>query len=73
MPQQEDARGCCPMAFDVTIEAGSCVIGGREFGLPISGPGRFEVIYGDAGVRVFRSSGGTVVQLPSDWEPPEFV
>ena len=33
-------------------------------------PGReFEVLYGDERVRVFRSSGGVAVQVPSDWTP----
>ena len=30
----------------------------------------FEVLYGDERVRVFRSSGGIAVQVPSDWVPP---
>jgi hypothetical protein len=28
------------------------------------------VLYGDERVRVFRSSGGVAVQVPSDWERP---
>lgn len=61
----------CPVAFDVSIEEGACLLGTRRFDLPISGPGRFEILYGDDSVRVFRSSGGVAVQVPSDWTLPE--
>jgi hypothetical protein len=55
------------VAFDVSIEAGALAVGQRSYGLPISGPGRFEVLYGDAQLRVFRSAGGVAVQVPSDF------
>mmetsp|Transcript_32639 Transcript_32639/g.82254 ORF Transcript_32639/g.82254 Transcript_32639/m.82254 type:complete len:143 (+) Transcript_32639:303-731(+) len=60
-----------PLAFSVQIAGGDIRLpGGRRLKLPISGPGEFEVLYGDAAVRVFRSSGGVAVQIPSDWQRP---
>jgi hypothetical protein len=63
-----DAR--YPIAFDVQIDGGDARVAGKRFDLPICGPGEFEVLYGDECVRVFRSSGGVAVQVPSDWTPP---
>ena len=61
-----------PLGFDVQIAGGDIRVAGRRWKLPICGPGEFEVLYGDESVRVFRSSGGIAVQVPSDWKkPPE--
>eukprot|EP00854_Cymbomonas_tetramitiformis_P002790 gene2790-3582_t len=57
-----EALAPCPVAFDVAITRGAIIVGTRQFDLPISGPGFFEILYGDASVRVFRSSGGLAVQ-----------
>ena len=64
----EDARH--PIGFDVQIERGDALAFGRRWTLPIEGPGEFQMLYGDANVRVFRSSGGVAVQVPSDWQRP---
>ena len=58
-----------PVRFDVQISGGAVTVAGRRLNLPICGPGEFEVLYGDERVRVFRSSGGVAVQVPSDWTP----
>ena len=58
-----------PVRFDVQISGGAVTVAGRRLNLPICGPGEFEVLYGDGRVRVFRSSGGVAVQVPSDWTP----
>lgn len=58
-----------PVRFDVQIAGGAVTVAGRRWDLPICGPGEFEVLYGDERVRVFRSSGGVAVQVPSDWTP----
>jgi len=63
-----DAR--YPIGFDVRIERGDVRAFGRRWALPIRGPGEFQMLYGDADVRVFRSSGGVAVQVPSDWQRP---
>eukprot|EP00873_Tetraselmis_striata_P022261 jgi/Tetstr1/442525/TSEL_030623.t1 len=60
--------GACPVPYQVAIEEGSLMVGERSWELPISGPGRFEVLYGDAKLRIFRSAGGLAVQVPSDFE-----
>ena len=62
-----------PVAYDVSISRGAIRFGTQSFDIPISGPGQFEVLYADrnAGVRVFRSSGGIAVQVPSDFEKPK--
>ena len=60
-----------PVGFDVQISGGDLQLGSRRWELPICGPGNFECLYGGEGVRVFRSSGGIAVQVPSDWRPPE--
>ena len=61
----------CPLPFDVRIARGDArLFDGAPVDLPIRGPGAFEVLYGDERVRVFRSSGGIAVQVPSDWVPP---
>jgi hypothetical protein len=65
---QTDAR--YPIGFDVRIERGDVRAFGRRWALPIRGPGEFQMLYGDANVRVFRSSGGVAVQVPSDWQRP---
>ena len=59
-----------PLGFDVQISGGDLRAFGKRWELPICGPGEFEVLYGDERVRVFRSSGGVAVQVPSDWERP---
>ena len=58
-----------PVRFDVQISGGAVTVAGRRLNLPICGPGEFEVLYGDERVRVFRSSGGAAVQVPSDATP----
>ncbi|XRA99467.1 hypothetical protein NFJ02_07g131670 [Pycnococcus provasolii] len=70
------AKGTCkykrdrmPCAFDVSIVEGMLTFGDNaKFDLPISGPGEFEVLYANDKVRIFRSSGGIAVQVPSDFE-----
>ena len=61
-----------PVGFEVQIAGGDLRLRllDKRWELPISGPGEFEVLYGDAAVRVFRSSGGVAVQVPSDWKRP---
>mmetsp|Transcript_27374 Transcript_27374/g.33254 ORF Transcript_27374/g.33254 Transcript_27374/m.33254 type:complete len:238 (-) Transcript_27374:11-724(-) len=68
-PDQEIERRY-PAAFDVRIRSGKINIFGKALQLPISGPGYFEVLYGDASVRIFKSSGGVAVQVPSNWKEP---
>lgn len=70
-PEKLAARAAYPLAFDVQIAGGDVRLAGRRWELPIRGPGEFEVLYGDASVRVFRSSGGLAVQVPSDWTRSE--
>eukprot|EP00192_Tetraselmis_astigmatica_P019261 CAMPEP_0117694594 /NCGR_PEP_ID=MMETSP0804-20121206/27587_1 /TAXON_ID=1074897 /ORGANISM="Tetraselmis astigmatica, Strain CCMP880" /LENGTH=226 /DNA_ID=CAMNT_0005508405 /DNA_START=454 /DNA_END=1131 /DNA_ORIENTATION=- len=65
----------CPVQFKVSIAEGALFYkngdaDSKQCKLPISGPGTFEILYGDSTVRIFRSSGGLAVQVPSDWKPP---
>ena len=64
-----DARH--PLGFEVQIAGGAVSAFGRTVALPICGPGEFEILYSDADVRVFRSSGGIAIQRPSDWKRDE--
>jgi len=63
----KDAR--YPLGFEVLIAGGDVFFSasGKRRHLPIRGPGAFEVLFGDENVRVFKSSGGIAVQIPSDW------
>jgi len=62
-----------PLPFSVQISAGAAFFPGlkKKIELPISGPGAFAVLYSDEHVRVFKSSGGLAVQVPSDWQEIE--
>ena len=60
-----------PLGFEVQIAGGAVSAFGRTVALPICGPGEFEILYSDADVRVFRSSGGIAIQRPSDWKRDE--
>lgn len=57
-----------PLGFEVQIAGGDVRAFGRTVELPICGPGKFEVLYSDADIRVFRSAGGIAIQRPSDWK-----
>ena len=70
-PEKLAPGAAYPLGFDVQIAGGDVRLGGRggrRWELPICGPGEFNVLYGDSRVRVFRSSGGVAVQVPSDWK-----
>ena len=54
----------CPVDFDVTIKSGGFVVMGREFSLPISGPGYLRVLYADQNVRIFANPRDS----PDEWE-----
>ena len=54
----------CPVDFDVTIKSGGFVAMGREFSLPISGPGYLRVLYADQNVRIFANPRDS----PDEWE-----
>ena len=67
----EDSPGTLstPKAFTVTIEGGAVSLAGQGFTLPlpIQGSGKFEVVYNDDKLRVFRSAGGSLtVQVRED-------
>eukprot|EP00951_Prasinocladus_malaysianus_P040979 scaffold477559_cov45-Prasinocladus_malaysianus.AAC.1 len=44
----EVTLGICPVGFNVSIEQGQGIVGNSTFALPISGPGYFQVLYGDS-------------------------
>lgn len=64
---QDDAV-TTPKRIKSTITRASLHIFGRDFGLPISGVGSFDVMYADPDVRVFRSSTNSLaVQVRGDY------
>jgi len=61
-----------PLGFDVQIFGGGATLrNGKKINLPICGPGAFQVLYSDKNVRIFKSSGGLAVQVPSAWKQVE--
>ena len=57
--------GRCPQDFDVTIQQGGFVLGGKQFvSDAISGPGYLRVLYLDSDIRIFESPKDS----PDRWE-----
>lgn len=55
-----------PQRVRATITSGSLKAFGRDFGLPISGKGDFEILFCDGTIRIFRSTGSLAVQVRAD-------
>ena len=63
---QDDSEQC-PVAIRADIEEGRLGLWGLEVPLPIRGSGRFEVLFLDDGLRIFRSGGSLAVQIKSTY------
>lgn len=60
----------CPIDFNVAIEQGGFVLGGKEFvSEAISGPGFLRVLYIDEDIRIFESPSDS----PDRWEEAGLV
>ena len=62
-PLQDDSDKNCPKAIQANIESGKLCLRGLEVPLPIRGSGRFEVMFLDEELRIFRSGGSIAVQI----------
>ena len=55
-----------PADYVASISGGEIRLGALCLSLPIAGEGKFEVVFSDSQLRVFRSSSGAVVQVRED-------
>lgn len=59
----QDGSRSLPKAIRANIQSGLVHVAGLDIRLPIRGTGRFEVVYLDERLRVFRSGGALAVQV----------